>query len=203
MLHSSRFQKEKFPRGILERVWKAHGSLFQRHSGPQAAEIIRTCKRLLPNITQFRQISPTKGDCRGDGFGSAWLPHSRYLRVSRMLIQTWFFSLPLAAVLECAPRRYEPPTKERVVTYWNKLPTSVVTAASVKTCKKRLQKVWTEGFPHLPHWLSSHLANHLTSPSPRTAHHPLIVTSICYPNPCSVYVVSSGPFWPTVYYYKW
>ncbi len=101
--------------------------------------MVRTCERSLLNFTQFHQISPTKGDCGGDGFGSTCLPHSRYLRVSQMLIQTCFFSLPLAAVLEGTPTKYEQPPKERVVKYWNKLPASVVTAPSVKTCKKRLE----------------------------------------------------------------
>ncbi len=36
----------------------------------------------------------------------------------------------------------------RVVKYWNKLPASVVTAPSVDVFKKRLEKVWTEVFPH-------------------------------------------------------
>ncbi len=40
----------------------------------------------------------------------------------------------------------------RVVKYWNKLPASVVTAPSVNVFKKRLEKVWTEIFPYLPHW---------------------------------------------------
>ncbi len=39
----------------------------------------------------------------------------------------------------------------RVVKYWNKLLASVVTAPSVNVFKKRLEKVWTEVFPHLPH----------------------------------------------------
>ncbi len=39
----------------------------------------------------------------------------------------------------------------RVVKYWNKFPASVVTAPSVNVLKKRLEKVWTEVFPHLPH----------------------------------------------------
>ncbi len=38
----------------------------------------------------------------------------------------------------------------RVVEYWNKLPASVVTAP-VNVFKKRLEKFWTEVFPHLPH----------------------------------------------------
>ncbi len=39
----------------------------------------------------------------------------------------------------------------RVVKYWNKLPAFVVTAPSVNVFKKRLEKVWTEVFSHLPH----------------------------------------------------
>ncbi len=53
--------------------------------------------------------------------------------------------------------KYEPPPEERVsfsvrvVKYWNKLPASIVTAPSVNIFKKRLEKVWTGVFPHLPH----------------------------------------------------
>ncbi len=88
-----------------------------------------------------------------------------------------------------------------VVKYWNKLAASVVTAPSVNVFKKRLEKVWTEVFPHLTHRLSTHLPISL-SPIP-PSHHPLTVTmSICYSTPCSIYVVSPGPLWPTVYHYK-
>ncbi len=38
----------------------------------------------------------------------------------------------------------------RVVHYWNKLPASVFTVPSVNFFKKRLEKVWTAVFPHLP-----------------------------------------------------
>ncbi len=44
-----------------------------------------------------------------------------------------------------------------VVIYWNKLRASVVTAPSVNIFKKRFENVWTEVFPHLPHWLNPHL----------------------------------------------
>ncbi len=39
----------------------------------------------------------------------------------------------------------------RVEKYWIKLLASAITAPSVKILKKRLEKVWTEVFPHLPH----------------------------------------------------
>ncbi len=39
----------------------------------------------------------------------------------------------------------------RVVKYWNKLAASVVTAPSVNVFKKKLEKVLTGVFPHLPH----------------------------------------------------
>ncbi len=39
----------------------------------------------------------------------------------------------------------------RVAKYWNKLQATVVTAPSVNIFKKRLEEVWTEVFPHLPH----------------------------------------------------
>ncbi len=58
----------------------------------------------------------------------------------------------------------------RVVKYWDKLPSSVVTASSVK---KRLEKVWTEVSPHLPHWLNTH-SNPTPPPFP-PAHHQLTV----------------------------
>ncbi len=74
----------------------------------------------------------------------------------------------------------------RVVKYWNKLPASVV-------FKKRLEKVWTELFPH---WLN-------TYPPIPPAHHPLtVIISICNPTLCLIYVVSSDPLWPTFYHYK-
>ncbi len=39
----------------------------------------------------------------------------------------------------------------------NKLTVSVVIAPSVNVSKKRLERVWTEVFPHLPHWLNIYL----------------------------------------------
>ncbi len=66
--------------------------------------------------------------------------------------------------------RCEPPPEERVVKYWTKLPASVVTAPSVKRFKKRLEKVWADVFPHLPHWLKSHLPNPLTAPQLHATH---------------------------------
>ncbi len=38
----------------------------------------------------------------------------------------------------------------RVVKYCNQLPASVVTAPSANIFKKKLEKVWTEDFPHFP-----------------------------------------------------
>ncbi len=79
----------------------------------------------------------------------------------------------------------------RVVKYWYKFPASVVTAPSVNVFKKGLEKVWTEVFP-IPSkdWtLISQLPCSLPIPP---AHHPLTaLISICCPNPCSIYVVSS------------
>ncbi len=48
-------------------------------------------------------------------------------------------------------RSREPPFSVRVVKHWNKLSVSVVTAPSVNIFKKRLEKVWSEVFPHLSH----------------------------------------------------
>ncbi len=66
-----------------------------------------------------------------------------------------YSSLPLDAAKEGTPTRYykvrATAFSVRAVKYWNKLPVSVVTAPSVKRFKKRLEKVWTDVFPHLPH----------------------------------------------------
>ncbi len=76
----------------------------------------------------------------------------------------------------------------RVVKYWNKLPASAITASSVNVFKEWLEQVWTEVFLHLLHRLDTH---------------PLTVfISICYPTPCYIYVVYSGPLWHTFYHYK-
>ncbi len=61
--------------------------------------------------------------------------------------------------------------------------------------KKRLEKVWTDVFPHLPHWLKSHHTTSLTLPPPNWT--PLINSLQLYMLPCFVYVVSSGPLWIT------
>ncbi len=61
----------------------------------------------------------------------------------------------------------------RVVKYWNKLPASIVTAPSVNDFRKRLEKVWTEVFPHLPHWLNTHPPFPLPPPSIPTCTPPI------------------------------
>ncbi len=43
-----------------------------------------------------------------------------------------------------------------VVKYWNKLPASIFAAPSVNILKKQLEKVFTEVFSHLLHWLNTH-----------------------------------------------
>ncbi len=84
----------------------------------------------------------------------------------------------LYKVLQCAnhSRNGGSAFSVRVVKYWNKLPVSIVTSPSVNV------------FP---------------TPSLLPVYHPLTaLISLCYPTPCSIYVVSSGPLWPTVYHYK-
>ncbi len=105
-------------------------------------------------------------------------------------------------VLQCTShlRRRGSAFSVRVVKYWNKFRASAVTAPSANIFKKRLEKVWTVVLPHLPHWLKSQHPNSLTLP-PQTARNPLTVpTSICCPNPCFMYVGSSGPLWPAYYH---
>ncbi len=86
------------------------------------------------------------------------------------------FSLPLDAAKECTPTRY---SMVRVVKYWIKLPASVVAALSVNVFKKRLENVWTEVFPHLPHWLNSHLLIPLPPP-PSHLHTTNLKLSVLY-----------------------
>ncbi len=74
-------------------------------------------------------------------------------------IDCCFFYLALKVAFEGGPYKA---FSVRVGKYWNKLPASVVTALSVNVFKKRLDKVWTEGFPHIPHWLTTHLPNPIT-----------------------------------------
>ncbi len=56
----------------------------------------------------------------------------------------------------CHRRRRGSAFSVKVVKHGNKLPASVVTAPSINVFKKRLEKVWTEVFPHLPHWPNTH-----------------------------------------------
>ncbi len=74
-----------------------------------------------------------------------------------------FSFLPLDGAYEGTPSSYSKVRRRRgtafsvrVAKYWNTLPASVVSAPSVNVFKKRLEKVWTEGFPHLPHRLNTH-----------------------------------------------
>ncbi len=54
----------------------------------------------------------------------------------------------------------------RAEKYRYRLQASVVTTHSVKIFKKRLENVWTQAFPHLPHWLNTHLSISLPRPLP-------------------------------------
>ncbi len=66
----------------------------------------------------------------------------------------------------------EPPPKNREDHFVDgcevleKAPVSVVTAPSVNIFKKRLEQVWAELFPHIPHWLNTNHPNHLPPPFP-------------------------------------
>ncbi len=110
----------------------------------------------------------------------------------------WFFLPPARRGLRGYPynvlqvaslrRRRRSAFAVGVVKYWNKLPASTV----FNVFKKRLEKVWTEVFPDLSHWLNTPLL-----PPIPLVHNPLtVITSICNLTPCSIYVVSSGPLWP-------
>ncbi len=140
--------------------------------------------------------------CTGDGYGLTWLPHSRYLRAFWILIWTCFSFLPLVAALESTPTRY---SKVRATAegegqslrweLWNigisSRPPSLQLLLS-KCLRRGWRKFGQESVPISPITLL-----------PPTARHSITVPiSICYPTPCFIYVVSSGPLWPTFYHYK-
>ncbi len=65
--------------------------------------------------------------------------------------------------------------------------------------KKKLSVLLLEKFQEdiggsLDRRLSPSFPNFRNPPSPNSRHSLTVPTSICYPNPCFVYVVSSGPF---------
>ncbi len=132
--------------------------------------------------------------CSGDDFGLTWLPPLKYLRI---LIRTWGQTQGASN-----HRRRGSAFSVMVGKYWNRLPASVVTAISLSIFKKGLEEVWTEAFPHLPHRLNTHLLISLFPPIPLACHPLAVITTIFYPTPCSVYVISSSPLWPTFYHYK-
>ncbi len=71
---------------------------------------------------------------------------------------------------------------------------SVVTAPSINGFKNRWRKLCQKFFPISPiDWTLICPLPFLTPAPP--IHHPLaVIISICYPNPCSIYVVPSNPF---------
>ncbi len=85
----------------------------------------------------------------------------------------------------------------RIVKYWNKLPASVVTTPPVNVFKKRLGKVWTEVFPHLPHWLNTNLPISLLPPYPNCT--PPVKSYHLYMLPNSLFLIY-GFFRPVVAY---
>ncbi len=121
-------------------------------------------------VTGIRHLPYEKGLQRwtfiprsGDDFGLTWLPPSRSSRVFWILIRTCFFLPPAQRGLRGHPYKVLQGVSHRrkrgsEFSVRNKLPVSVVTAPFVNVFKERLEKVWTEVFPRLPHWLStSHL----------------------------------------------
>ncbi len=87
-------------------------------------------------------------------------------------------------------RRRRSASSVRVVKYWNKLSASVDRAPSVNVCKKSAGESLDRSLspsPPLPEHSSPHL------PTPLSHLHTKVIIFICHPNPCFVYVVSSGP----------
>ncbi len=142
---------------------------------------------------------------------------------------TWPERAPLQGTLRYRLQRRGLAFSVMVVKYWNKLPPSVDTAPSVNVFKKRLEEVWTEVFPHLPpllhtppppahHSLTVIMSIHNPTPcfiyvsSHWREHHTKVVQNsankiLPFEHQETIflqfiYVVSSGPLWPTFYYYK-
>ncbi len=145
--------------------------------------------------------------CSGAGFRLTWLLHSRYLRVSKILIRTCFFlpPPPLVVAVGSTPTRYanvrataEGAGPHFCCRLWNigissRLPPLQLLLSNLSIWGWR--EFWESRFPS-SHWLGTHLPNTLTPALP--ARHQLIVpTSTWYQNPCFVYAVSSIPLWPT------
>ncbi len=86
----------------------------------------------------------------------------------------------------------------RVVKCWNRLPASVVTAPSVNVSKKRLEQVWTEVFPHLPHWLTTHLP--ISTLPLHPTYTPPIISYHLYMLPNSLFYIC-GFFRPVLAYF--
>ncbi len=105
--------------------------------------------------------------CSGDSYRPTWMPHSRYVRVSWMWIRNVFFLPSTSRGLRehCCKALQDTSHRRRRgsafsvgdVKHWNKPPVSVVTVPSANIFEKRLEKIWTEGFLHLPHGLKEHL----------------------------------------------
>ncbi len=116
-----------------------------------------------------------------------------------ILIRTCFSFLPLDAAQEGTPSRY---SKVRATAegegrhfrwgLWN-IGISFRRYSSFCQCfQETVGGSWDRNLSPSPP-----LTEHSPPPFP-PAHHPLtVIISICYPTPCFIYVVSSGPLWPT------
>ncbi len=101
-------------------------------------------------------------------------------------------------------RRIGSPFSVRVVKYRNKLPASVVTASSLfkffqEMVEESLDSSLSPSLPLITHLLVS------LFPFPHPTGTPLINSYHLYMLPKSllyIYLVSSGPLWPTFYHYK-
>ncbi len=112
---------------------------------------------------------------------------------------------PKRAPLQGTPR-CGPPLKERVVIFGEGCE---ILEEAPGPCRYRsfcqcFQEMFGECFdkslspsPPLTEYSSP---NSHTTPIPLVHHAFTVIISICYPTPCSIYVVSSGPFWPTFYH---
>ncbi len=128
-----------------------------------------------------------------------WLPPSRCSRAIWILIQTRRgLSGHTFKVLQGARHRRGRGSafSVRVAKYWNKLPSSVVTAASAdffqETVGESLDRSLFPSPPVTEHSVPSPFP--ISLPPFPPAHHQLtVIISICYPTPCFIYVVYSGP----------
>ncbi len=131
-----------------------------------------------------------------------YFPHLRHTEITRSRAISTPPSLsmrPKRAPLQSTPR-CEPPPKEKVGIFGEgceilEYAPGFLRYSSFCQCFQEKVRESLDRNLSSPHFS--------TTPLIPPAHHLLtVIISISYPTPCSIYVVTSGPLWPTFYHYK-